>query len=141
MHSKKILLVSLIFFLSCSFFTKKPQTIGNIEIYEQIPSVCNSIKGLNKEKVVLSFSEMELIQHYGITNLVYFKDNSGPVLYGTLYYMDFDNDIYCMALMNGKIAVIKEPNLNSKMFHQICYPLTKCEIYDEKNFIYNILKD
>jgi hypothetical protein len=138
---KKLLLGILLLLLSCLYFAKKTITIGNTEIYDQIPTICNKIKGLNKEKVVLSFSEKELIQNYGITNLVYFKDNSGPILYGTLYYMDFDNDIYCMALMNGKIAVIKQPNLNGKMFHQICYPLAKCEIYDEKNFIYNILKD
>ncbi|GIX43312.1 MAG: hypothetical protein KatS3mg129_3045 [Leptospiraceae bacterium] len=139
----KLKIFIVFIFISClSFYKKKYQILGIVEIYKEIPKTCNKIKGLKKEKVILSYSEKELIQNYGITNLIYFKDSQSPILYGSLYYMDFDNDIYCMALMNGMIAVIKKPNQNNnKMIQEICYPLTKCAIYDQNNFIYNLLKD
>jgi len=139
---KKLILI-LILNLSClTYYKETYKEFGVVKIYSEIPEKCSTIKGLNKKKVILSYNEKELIQNYGMTNLVYFKDGISPILYGSFYYLDFDNDIYCMALLDGKIALIEKPNKEKKnMIHQICYPLMKCPIFDEKNFIYNLMQN
>ncbi len=135
----------LIYFIHCNYFLKEKQKIqiGVVEITDDIPEVCNHVKGLKVDKVILADNEKELIQHYKITNLIYFKDELSPILYGSLYYMDFDNKIFCMALINKKIAIINNNLIENQdnMVQEICYPIKQCEVYDQKKFIYNILKN
>lgn len=132
------LLILILFLHNCNLFQKSKYIYESIEIYKRIPDKCNIIKGINRKIVQVARNEQELIQFYGMTNLVYFNNEQSPILYGSLYYFDFENDTYCMALANGYFAVIH--NKNKNMIQEICYPLNECEIYDEKRNIYNILK-
>lgn len=141
-----IVLVFLILnFLFCSLIFKKEVSyqFGVVEIYDYIPKQCKETKGLKQKKVILAKSEEELINHYGITFLVYFNDQVSPILYGSLYYFDPDNNLYCMSLPNEKIAVFRDKKIDqyrNNIIQEICYPIRPCEIYDNKNFILNKIK-
>lgn len=115
-------------------------TFGVVEIYDFIPKFCNKTQGIKQKQVILAKSEKQLIEHYGITFLVSFNDQISPILYGTLYYIDPEKNLYCMALPNEKIAVFKDRKLDAyrnNVMQEICYPIKLCEIYDSKNYIFN----
>ncbi|MFN3604951.1 MAG: hypothetical protein ACK4UJ_09605 [Leptonema sp. (in: bacteria)] len=129
----------------CIFISpKKPiYQWGAVEIYEHIPERCKHTKGLKQKKVILAKTEKELIEHYGITFLIYFNDGVSPILYGTLYHFDPENNLYCLALPNGKIALFRDKQIDfyrNNIIQEICYPIKPCEIYDEKNFILNRIR-
>ncbi len=132
------LLILILFLQSCNIFRRSKYIYESIEIYNKIPEKCNVIKGINKKTVKIAYSEDDLIKFYGMTNLVYLKNEESPILYGSLYYFDFENEMYCMALANGYFAVIY--NKNNNMIQEICYPINICQIYDDKRNIYNLLK-
>ncbi len=136
------ILVSL---LNCTHnVQKKPiYTFGVVDIYDFIPEFCKESLGLKQKKVILAKSENELKEHYGITFLVSFNDHISPILYGTLYYIDSDKNLYCMALPNEKIAVFKDSKVDmyrNNIKQEICYPIKICEVYDTKNFILNKIR-
>lgn len=97
---------------------------------------CAEIKGLKINEVKLAYSEEELIQHYKMTFLVHFRDGISPILYGSIYHFDFDQNFFCMALPNGSIASFYDHYINGKsnVIQEICYPIKTCEIYSD-NFI------
>lgn len=128
----------LVYLLNCKYFQRTKYVYESMIIYKKIPEECKEIKGINKSQVMVARNEQELIQFYGMTNLVYFKGETTPILYGSLYYLDFDNEIYCMALLHGYFAVIY--NKKNTMVQEICYPIKECSVYDKNRYIYNIIK-
>lgn len=145
MKNSIVLVFLILNFLFCSLIFKKEVSyqFGVVEIYDYIPKQCKETKGLKQKKVILAKSEEELINHYGITFLVYFNDQVSPILYGSLYYFDPDNNLYCMSLPNEKIAVFRDKKIDqyrNNIIQEICYPIRPCEIYDNKNFILNKIK-
>ena len=75
------------------------------------------------------FSEQELIKHYGISFLIRFRDQASPQLYGALYYLDQEQNLYCMALPDGRFAVFSNSRIGGKdnIIQEICHPLKKCK--------------
>ncbi len=113
------------------------KTLGTVDIYNYIPEFCNHSNVLKQKEVKLVKDEEELIEYYKITFLVSFRDELSPILYGTLYYIDPQSQIHCMALPNKKIAVFKNQILKNQkdlVIQEICYPINQCKIYDTKRF-------
>ena len=103
---------------------------GAVSFFDSVPEQCNEIRGLKQSRVASADSEQELIDHYGITFLVRFQDKESPTLYGTLYYQNPRENLYCMALTDGRFASFgdKQISQNRRNFIQeVCYPLQNCD--------------
>ncbi len=100
-----------------------------MQFYDTIPPHCNTTAGLKQKVVRPVYSERELIQHYGLSFRVYFNDNVSPYLYGALYYQNRKQNLYCMALTDGRFAVFSDSQIDEhkrNMIHEVCYPFKDC---------------
>lgn len=132
-----LLVLCLSLFSACASssrpgYTEPEDVEGAVSFYDSVPEQCNEVRGLKQNSVKGGDSEKELIEHYGITFLVRFQDQKSPQLYGTLYYQNPRENLYCMALTDGRFASWgdREIDVNRRNFIQeVCYPLQSCARY------------
>ncbi len=124
-----LLLIAAAFFVSgCNLSTARPIRQGAVLFYNDIPDECRTTRGLRQPVVRRVTSEKELKSHYGMTFKVHFNDKISPALYGTLYYQNEKENIYCMALPDGRFAVFSDsgPGNASNVIQDVCYPIQEC---------------
>ncbi|MBX7057954.1 MAG: hypothetical protein K1X75_07795 [Leptospirales bacterium] len=110
----------------CAFILSERH--GAVRIYSSIPSQCSTTRGLKQSRVIAVQSENELREHYGLTFLVSFNDGVTPPVYGALYYNDPAENLYCMALADGRFAVFSDSAVGPRrnVMQEICYPIKEC---------------
>ena len=109
--------------LSCS-----PQR-GAVTFYDNIPPPCQTVRGLKQKKVIQVYSEEQLRKHYGLSFRVRFNDGVSPQLYGVLYYQNKKQNLYCMALPDGRFAMFRDSRIDrhrTNMIQELCYPIQEC---------------
>lgn len=111
-----------------------PQRQGAVRFYGDIPSSCDTVRGLRQQVIKQVHSEEEMRKHYGLTFRVYFQDNESPEsLYGVLYYQDPEANKYCMALPDGRFAVFSDRQFaenRRNVSHEVCFPIKDCSVDD-----------
>ena len=116
----------------CNLFLKKPdekKSTGTVTYLPNIPSNCTTTTGIKQKIVKKVTSEAELRKHYGLTFKVRFNDQVSPTLYGALYYQDKNQNLYCMALPDGRFAVFHDSQISENrknIIQEVCYPLSDC---------------
>ncbi|MBW7858084.1 MAG: hypothetical protein H3C43_07325 [Leptonema sp. (in: Bacteria)] len=109
--------------------TKKTPSTGAVTYVNSIPNNCTTTTGIKQKVVKKVTSESELRQHYGLTFKVRFNDQVSPTLYGALYYQDNKQNLYCMALPDGRFATFHDSQISENkknIIQEVCYPLSDC---------------
>lgn len=122
-------LCTVLFFSACSLFQPRIEEDGAVTFHRSVPEFCNEVRGLNASEVRSARSEQALIDHYGMTFMVRFNDGISPQLYGTLYYQNRDENLYCMALPDGRFASFSDSRIDefkTNVIQEICHPLNSC---------------
>ena len=99
-----------------------------VTFYNTIPPLCNTVRGLKQKKIIPVHNEKQLRKHYGLTFRIRFNDKVSPTLYGALYYQDDANNLYCMALPNGRFALFRDSKIGRRknIIQEVCYPIQEC---------------
>ncbi len=106
-----------------------PPPRGVVTYFNDVPAECPTGKGLKQTVVKRVTSEKDMIRHYGMTFRVRFQDKVTPELYGALYYQDKGENMYCMALPDGRFATFRDSQVGEHQMNiaqEVCYPLQAC---------------
>ncbi len=120
------LLAAVLLGASCATFFGNRK--GAVRYYSGIPSQCSTTRGLKQREVIRAQSEAQLREHYGLTFLITFNDGVSPPVYGSLYYNSPEQNLYCMALPDGRFAVFSDSEVGARrnMMQEVCYPIKDC---------------
>lgn len=122
-------LITLLPVIGCAESPDRVGPSGVVEYYNHVPSSCDTVRGLRQKELIPVHSEKRLREHYGMTFHVWFNDGVTEELYGTLYYQNEKENLYCMALPDGNFAVFHDRMVDrhkKNIAHEICYPLREC---------------
>lgn len=113
-------------FSGCHFLLGDRQ--GAVRYYSNIPSQCSVTRGLRQKEVARVTSEQQMRDHYGLTFLITFNDGKSPALYGAMYYQSQEENRYCVALPDGRFAVVEDSLIGSRrnMMQEVCFPIKDC---------------